>query len=98
MIIIYTHHCASIIVLHTCYYYHSGLKELAKYPNVYCKVSGMFTADQSCDIQTFVETSAKPCLEIFGINRCTVYSYKCMYIYIVECMCLYLTVTLIRMI
>ena len=51
-----------------------GLEELAKYPNVYCKVSGIFTADQSCDISTFMEICAKPCLEIFGMNR-----YACYY-------------------
>ena len=46
-----------------------GLEELAKYPNVYCKASGMFTADPSWDVQKFVETAVKPCLDIFGMNR-----------------------------
>ena len=46
-----------------------GLEELSKYPNVYCKLSGVFVADQSCDVSTFMETCARPCLEIFGVNR-----------------------------
>lgn len=51
------------------FYFLLGLKELAKYPNVYCKVSGMFTADPSWSVQKFIETAVKPCLEIFGVNR-----------------------------
>ena len=47
-----------------------GLEELARYPNVYCKVSGFFAADPSWSIQKYVETAVKPCLEIFGMDRC----------------------------
>ena len=47
----------------------TGLTVLAQYPNVYCKVSGLCTADKSWTVQTYVENSAKPCMEIFGKDR-----------------------------
>ena len=56
------------------YTYNAGLEVLAQYPNVYCKVSGLFTADKSWTVQTFAEKSAKPCMEIFGMDRYIVQS------------------------
>ena len=53
---------------HTLHDTHVGLQELAKLPNVYCKVSGMFATDPKWD-QRSVETVVKPCLEIFGMDR-----------------------------
>ena len=46
----------------------AGLLELSQFPNVYCKVSGMFATDPQWD-QKSVETVVKPCLEIFGMDR-----------------------------
>lgn len=46
----------------------AGLEELAQFPNVYCKVSGMFATDPKWDKRS-VETVAKPCLELFGMDR-----------------------------
>lgn len=46
-----------------------GLTELSLYPNVYCKVSGMFFTNPSWD-QDSVTSVVKPCLEIFGMDRC----------------------------
>ncbi len=48
--------------------YAAGLQELAKYPNVYAKVSGMFATDPKWSQQS-IEDVVKPVLEIFGIDR-----------------------------
>ena len=45
-----------------------GLDELAKCPNVYCKVSGALGADPHWDQESFTK-SVKPCLEAFGMDR-----------------------------
>ena len=52
----------------------AGLEELAKCPNVYAKVSGMFATDPKWDQQS-VEDVVKPVLEIFGIDR-LVFEYR----------------------
>ena len=49
----------------------AGLEELAKCPNAYAKVSGMFATDPKWDQQS-VEDAVKPVLEIFGIDRLVV--------------------------
>ena len=45
-----------------------GLKELAKYPNVFCKISGVFATDPSWDKDS-VASVVLPCIEIFTIDR-----------------------------
>ena len=47
---------------------HLGLLEMARYPNVYCKASGMFATDPKWD-QKSVDTVVKPLFEIFGFDR-----------------------------
>lgn len=49
-------------------YVHAGLEELAKLPNVFSKVSGVFAVHPNWDQQLF-ELTAKPIFEIFGIER-----------------------------
>ena len=44
------------------------MEDLAKCPNVYCKVSGLFHTDPKWD-QKSVESVVKPVLETFGIDR-----------------------------
>ena len=46
----------------------AGLQGLAKCPNVYCKVSGMFATDPQWD-QDSVATVVQPCLDLFGMDR-----------------------------
>jgi predicted TIM-barrel fold metal-dependent hydrolase len=46
----------------------AGLLELARYPNVYCKASGMFATNPKWD-QESVKTVVKPLFEIFGSDR-----------------------------
>ena len=46
----------------------SGLTELAKYPNAYCKVSGMFATDPKWNKDTMA-IIVLSCIEIFGIDR-----------------------------
>ncbi len=45
-----------------------GLQELSRYPNVYCKASGMFLTDPKWD-QKSVDMVVKPLFEMFGFNR-----------------------------
>ena len=45
-----------------------GLQELSRYPNVYCKASGMFIIDPKWD-QKSVDLAVKPVLEYFGHDR-----------------------------
>jgi len=46
-----------------------GLTELAQFPNVYCKVSGMFATNPQWT-QDAVAGVVKPVLDIFSIDRC----------------------------
>lgn len=41
---------------------------MARYPNVYCKASGMFATDPKWD-QKSVDMVVKPLFEIFGCDR-----------------------------
>ena len=64
----------------------TGLEELAQFPNVYCKVSGMFATDPNWD-QKSVETVAKPCLELFGMDRYLSY-FRVPALYLYFCICI----------
>lgn len=46
-----------------------GLTELALQPNIYCKVSGMFSADPAWTQQSVAEV-VQPVLDTFGMDRC----------------------------
>ena len=45
-----------------------GLTELAKYPNAFCKISGMFATDPRWNKDSMAKI-VLPCIEIFGMDR-----------------------------
>jgi len=47
-----------------------GLLELSRYPNVYCKASGigMFAVDPKWDRAT-LDSIVKPLIDMFGVDR-----------------------------
>ena len=57
-----------LIFFTTTIFLYSGLQELARYPNVYCKASGMFAMNTKWS-QDSVDMLVKPLMEYFGIDR-----------------------------